>query len=98
MEKDLIINLGAMSRTLGELSDGELKMLFFVYAYMYKTGKWMFVHNQEMRDYAASIGFSRSKMCYSNLLSSLAEKGYLLREAKGVYCVLNENLLFKPTL
>ncbi len=93
MKEELIaVNLEKVPELLRKFSSGELKMMLFIKGYMQHTRKSVFVNNKEMRDFAESMNFKRTSVGYSNLLNSLVNKGFLSKEARGVYTI-KEDLL-----
>lgn len=87
MEDFVLINASQMHRVFNELSTVEFKMLLMVVFYLSSNNKELLIHNAEFREFLSSVGFAKTSIRISTILSSMAKKGVLVREGQGVFSV-----------
>ena len=84
-----------MPELFNTLNVSELKLVFVIIHYLTSKGKNMFINNADNREYLATMGFKRTPVRISNLLSSLVHKKMLNKEGFGVYSI-PEGLFYLP--
>lgn len=94
MEDFALINASQMHRVFNELSTVEFKMLLMVVFYLSSNNKELLIHNAEFREFLSSVGFAKTSIRISTILSSMVKKGVLVREGQGVFSVPGD--LFLP--
>lgn len=94
MEDFALINASQMHRVFNELSTVEFKMLLMVLFYLSSNNKELLIHNAEFREFLSSVGFAKTSIRISTILSSMVKKGVLVREGQGVFSVPGN--LFSP--
>lgn len=94
MEDFALINASQMHRAFNELSTVEFKMLLMVVFYLSSNNKELLIHNAEFREFLSSVGFAKTSIRISTILSSMVKKGVLVREGQGVFSVPGD--LFLP--
>lgn len=87
MEDFALINASQMHRVFNELSTVEFKMLLMVVFYLSSNNKELLIHNAEFREFLSSVGFAKTSIRISTILSSMVKKGVLVREGQGVFSV-----------
>ena len=87
MEDFALINATQMHRVFNELSTVEFKMLLMVVFYLSSNNKELLIHNAEFREFLTSVGFAKTSIRISTILSSMVKKGVLVREGQGVFSV-----------
>lgn len=87
MENFALINASQMHRVFNELSTVEFKMLLMVLFYLSSNNKELLIHNAEFREFLSSVGFAKTSIRISTILSSMVKKGVLVREGQGVFSV-----------
>lgn len=87
MEDFALINASQMHRVFNELSTVEFKMLLMIVFYLSSNNKELLVHNAEFREFLSSVGFAKTSIRISTILSSMVKKGVLVREGQGVFSV-----------
>lgn len=87
MEDFALINASQMHRVFNELSTVEFKMLLMVVFYLSSNNKELLIHNAEFREFLSSVGFAKTSIRISTILSSMVKKGVLIREGQGVFSV-----------
>lgn len=87
MEDFALINASQMHRVFNELSTVEFKMLLMVLFYLSSNNKELLIHNAEFREFLSSVGFAKTSIRISTILSSMVKKGVLVREGQGVFSV-----------
>lgn len=87
MEDFALINPSQMHRVFNELSTVEFKMLLMVVFYLSSNNKELLIHNAEFREFLSSVGFAKTSIRISTILSSMVKKGVLVREGQGVFSV-----------
>lgn len=87
MEDFALINASQMHRVFNELSTVEFKMLLMVLFYLSSNNKELLIHNAEFREFLSSVGFVKTSIRISTILSSMVKKGVLVREGQGVFSV-----------
>lgn len=87
MEDFALINASQMHRVFNELSTVEFKMLLMIVFYLSSNNKELLVHNAEFREFLSSVGFAKTSIRISTILSSMVKKGVLVREGQGVFYV-----------
>lgn len=91
MKDFALINASQMHRVFNELSTVEFKMLLMIVFYLSSNNKELLVHNAEFREFLSSVGFAKTSIRISTILSSMVKKEVLVREGQGVFSV-PENL------
>ncbi len=94
MEDFALINASQMHRVFNELSTVEFKMLLMIVFYLSSNNKELLIHNAEFREFLSSVGFAKTSIRISTILSSMVKKGVLVREGQGVFSVTGN--LFLP--
>ena len=94
MEDFTLINASQMHRLFNELSTVEFKMLLMIVFYLSSNNKELLIHNAEFREFLSSVGFAKTSIRISTILSSMVKKGVLAREGQGVFSV--QGNLFLP--
>lgn len=94
MEDFALINASQMHRVFNELSTVEFKMLLMIVFYLSSNNKELLIHNAEFREFLSSVGFAKTSIRISTILSSMVKKGVLVREGQGVFSVPGN--LFSP--
>lgn len=94
MEDFALINASQMHRVFNELSTVEFKMLLMIVFYLSSSNKELLIHNAEFREFLSSVGFAKTSIRISTILSSMVKKGVLVREGQGVFSVPGN--LFSP--
>ena len=94
MEDFALINASQMHRVFNELSTVEFKMLLMIVFYLSSNNKELLIHNAEFREFLSSVGFAKTSIRISTILSSMVKKGVLVREGQGVFSVSGN--LFLP--
>lgn len=87
MEDFALINASQMHRVFNELSTVEFKMLLMIVFYLSSSNKELLIHNAEFREFLSSVGFAKTSIRISTILSSMVKKGVLVREGQGVFSV-----------
>lgn len=87
MEDFALINASQMHRVFNKLSTVEFKMLLMIVFYLSSTNKELLIHNAEFREFLSSVGFAKTSIRISTILSSMVKKGVLVREGQGVFSV-----------
>lgn len=87
MEDFALINASQMHRVFNELSTVEFKMLLMIVFYLSSNNKELLIHNVEFREFLSSVGFAKTSIRISTILSSMVKKGVLVREGQGVFSV-----------
>lgn len=87
MEDFALINTSQMHRVFNELSTVEFKMLLMIVFYLSSNNKELLIHNAEFREFLSSVGFAKTSIRISTILSSMVKKGVLVREGQGVFSV-----------
>lgn len=87
MEDFALINASQMHRVFNELSTVEFKMLLMIVFYLSSSNKELLIHNAEFREFLSSVGFAKTSIRISTILSSMVKKGVLIREGQGVFSV-----------
>ncbi len=87
MEDFALINASQMHRVFNELSTVEFKMLLMIVFYLSSNNKELLIHNAEFREFLSSVGFAKTSIRISTILSSMVKKGVLIREGQGVFSV-----------
>lgn len=87
MEDFALINASQMHRVFNELSTVEFKMLLMIVFYLSSNNKELLIHNAEFREFLSSVGFAKTSIRISTILSSMVKKGALVREGQGVFSV-----------
>lgn len=87
MEDFALINASQMHRVFNELSTVEFKMLLMIVFYLSSNSKELLIHNAEFREFLSSVGFAKTSIRISTILSSMVKKGVLIREGQGVFSV-----------
>lgn len=87
MEDFALINASQMPRVFNELSTVEFKMLLMIVFYLSSNNKELLIHNAEFREFLSSVGFAKTSIRISTILSSMVKKGVLVREGQGVFSV-----------
>ena len=87
MEDFALINASQMHRVFNELSTVEFKMLLMIVFYLSSNNKELLIHNAEFREFLSSVGFAKTSIRISTILSSMVKKGVLVREGQGVFSV-----------
>ena len=82
-----MINASKMHKLFNELTTVEFKMLLMVLYYLSSNNKKVLVHNAGFREFLDSVGFSKTSIRISTILSSMVKKGVLVREGQGVFSV-----------
>lgn len=91
MEDFAFINVSQMHKLFNELTTVEFKMLLMIVFYLSSNNKELLIHNAEFREFLTSVGFAKTSIRISTILSSMVKKGVLVREGQGVFSV-PENL------
>ena len=94
MEDFALVNASQMHRIFNELSTVEFKMLLMIVFYLSSSNKELLIHNAEFREFLSSVGFAKTSIRISTILSSMVKKGVLVREGQGVFSVTGN--LFLP--
>jgi hypothetical protein len=94
MEDFALINASQMHRVFNKLSTVEFKMLLMIVFYLSSNNKELLIHNAEFREFLSSVGFAKTSIRISTILSSMVKKGVLVREGQGVFSVPGN--LFSP--
>ena len=55
--------------------------------YLSSNNKELLIHNAEFREFLSSVGFAKTSIRISTILSSMVKKGVLVREGQGVFSV-----------
>lgn len=87
MEDFALINASQMHRVFNELSTVEFKMLLMIVFYLSSNNKELLIHNAEFREFLSSVGFAKTSIRISTILSAMVKKGVLVREGQGVFSV-----------
>lgn len=87
MEDFALINASQMHRVFNELSTVEFKMLLMIVFYLSSSNKELLIHNAEFREFLSSVGFAKTSIRISTILSSMVKKRVLVREGQGVFSV-----------
>lgn len=87
MEDFALINASQMHKVFNELSTVEFKMLLMIVFYLSSNNKELLIHNAEFREFLSSVGFAKTSIRISTILSSMVKKGVLVREGQGVFSV-----------
>jgi len=87
MEEFGLINASKLGKLFNDLTTVEFKMLLMILYYLSSNNKEVLVHNADFRDFLASVGFSKTSIRISTILSSMVKKGVLVREGHGVFSV-----------
>lgn len=87
MNEFALINASKMKNLFNELSTVEFKMLLMILFYLSSNNKELLIHNADFRDFLSSVNFSKTPERISTILSSMTKKGFLVKEAMGVYSV-----------
>lgn len=93
MEDFAFINVSQMHKLFNELTTVEFKMLLMIVFYLSSNNKELLIHNAEFREFLTSVGFAKTTIRISTILSSMVKKGVLVREGQGVFSVPG-NLFF----
>lgn len=91
MEEFGLINASKLGKFFNKLTTVEFKMLLMVLFYLSSNNRELLLHNSEFRGFLDSVGFSKTPIRISTILSSMVKKGVLVREGQGVFSV-PENL------
>lgn len=94
MEDFALINASQMHRVFNKLSTVEFKMLLMIVFYLSSNNRELLIHNAEFREFLFSVGFAKTSIRISTILSSMVKKGVLVREGQGVFSVPGN--LFSP--
>lgn len=94
MEDFALINASQMHRVFNKLSTVEFKMLLMIVFYLSSNNLELLIHNAEFREFLSSVGFAKTSIRISTILSSMIKKGVLVREGQGVFSVPGN--LFSP--
>ena len=94
MEDFALINASQMHRVFNKLSTVEFKMLLMIVFYLSSNNLELLIHNAEFREFLSSVGFAKTSIRISTILSSMVKKGVLVREGQGVFSVPGN--LFSP--
>ena len=78
MEDFALINASQMHRVFNELSTVEFKMLLMIVFYLSSNNKELLIHNAEFREFLSSVGFAKTSIRISTILSSMVKKGVLV--------------------
>ena len=84
MKDFALINASQMHRVFNELSTVEFKMLLMIVFYLSSNNKELLIHNAE---FLSSVGFAKTSIRISTILSSMVKKEVLVREGQGVFSV-----------
>ena len=87
MEDFAFINVSQMHKLFNELTTVEFKMLLMIVFYLSSNNKELLIHNAEFREFLTSVGFAKTSIRISTILSSMVKKGVLVREGQGVFSV-----------
>ena len=87
MEDFAFINASQMHKLFNELTTVEFKMLLMIVFYLSSNNKELLIHNAEFREFLTSVGFAKTSIRISTILSSMVKKGVLVREGQGVFSV-----------
>lgn len=87
MEDFAFINVSEMHKLFNELTTVEFKMLLMIVFYLSSNNKELLIHNAEFREFLTSVGFAKTSIRISTILSSMVKKGVLVREGQGVFSV-----------
>lgn len=87
MKDFALINASQMHRVFNELSTVEFKMLLMIVFYLSSNNKELLIHNAEFREFLSSVGFAKTSIRISTILSSMVKKEVLIREGQGVFSV-----------
>lgn len=87
MKDFALINASQMHRVFNELSTVEFKMLLMIVFYLSSNNKELLIHNAEFREFLSSVGFAKTSIRISTILSSMVKKEVLVREGQGVFSV-----------
>lgn len=87
MKDFALINVSQMHRVFNELSTVEFKMLLMIVFYLSSNNKELLIHNAEFREFLSSVGFAKTSIRISTILSSMVKKEVLVREGQGVFSV-----------
>ena len=90
MEKFLNFNATKLADLLEKTTESELKLFLILTLYLLKKDKKVFGNSVQFRSTCSSMGFKRTSVSLSNLLSSLVSKDVLQREMKGIYSINKE--------
>lgn len=90
MEKCAFINAKKLPVITKDLHGSEIKMLLLVLCYLSSSNQRFVINNKEWREHMASVNFKLTPERTSSIFSSLAKKGILKREVKGVYSVVDD--------
>ena len=94
MENYLNFNATKLADLLVKTTESELKLFIIITLYLSKEDKKVFGNSVQFRNECSFMGFKRTSVSLANLLSSMASKGVLQREIKGIYSINREwNLL-----
>lgn len=88
------LNLLELKRLFKKLTPIEFDFLVFMLSYLSCKSKSLYINNEETREYLASIGYNKTAVRISTVLSSLTKKGVLKREAQGVFSIIGD--LYRP--
>jgi hypothetical protein len=89
------LNTSKMVELSEKLEGSEIKMLFAIIYCLNESDSDWFINNAENRAKIAHAGFSKTPERFSAILSTMAKKGILKREASGVYS-MPEGLFIVP--
>lgn len=87
MEEFGLINASKLGKLFNKLTTVEFKMLLMVLYYLSSNNRKVLVHNAEFRGFLDSVGFSKTAIRISTILSSMVKKEVLIREGQGVFSV-----------
>ena len=87
MSKKVVYSTSEMEKVFNKVNVSEFKLIFVLVHYLAIKDKNVFINNAETRDYLASMGFKRTPVRVSTVLSSLARKKIIKKEGVGVYSI-----------
>ena len=91
------INVEKLSKLVMGLPSSECKVFILILHYLSANNKTVFVNNAESREFLASLGYDKTTVRISSVLSSLSQNNVMKRESVGVYSV-SEDLFAKTDI
>lgn len=87
MSNKILLETAKLSELFTVLNVNELKLTLVLIQFLAIRNTRVFINNAENREYLSSVGFKRTPVRISHLLSSLSNKGVIKREGLGVFSI-----------
>ena len=85
MKDYFYVNTSKMLKLTSKLTGCEIKLLYGMMYCLYNSNNKVFIHNAENRKLLAEIGYDKTPERISTVLTMLAKKNVIKKEANGVY-------------